>query len=146
MGRVQQRAGGGKVTTENLVAGNIKSGVTVTVKQGSKTVQSVTGKLLLKKITVYEFPAILRAELNVDIDMKAVLPDEYESLTRDNFAFSAMHVGAGGTGAFSTELAVNLTYDAGAGILHIGGRFDSWSAGGQATMHGSVICYYTASE
>ena len=46
MGQVLMRAGGGKVSTENLTAENIKSGVTVTVKQGSKTVQSVAGELI----------------------------------------------------------------------------------------------------
>lgn len=45
MGQVMQRAGGGKVSTTNLAAANIDNGVTVTVKQGSKTVQQVTGSL-----------------------------------------------------------------------------------------------------
>lgn len=43
MGQVMQRAGGGKVTTENLTADNVKSGVTVTVKQGSRVIQSIVG-------------------------------------------------------------------------------------------------------
>ena len=49
MGKIMQRAGGGKVTVEGLAAGKVKAGETVTIKQGSKVVQSVTGN--------YAFPA-----------------------------------------------------------------------------------------
>lgn len=38
-------AGGGKVTVTGLSAGTVKKGTTVTVKQGAKTVTSVTGNL-----------------------------------------------------------------------------------------------------
>lgn len=38
-------AGGGKVTVTGLTAGTVKKGTTVTVKQGAKTVTSVTGNL-----------------------------------------------------------------------------------------------------
>lgn len=45
MGKVQQRAGGGKVTVEGLAAEVVQKGSVVTVKQGSKTVQQLTGTL-----------------------------------------------------------------------------------------------------
>ena len=38
-------AAGGKVTVTGLTAGTVKKGTTVTVKQGAKTVTSVTGTL-----------------------------------------------------------------------------------------------------
>ena len=43
--------GGGKVTTENAYAGNIKNGVTVSVKQGSKVVEQVTGTYKGESVT-----------------------------------------------------------------------------------------------
>ena len=43
MGVVMQRAGSGKVTVEGLTADIVQAGKTVTVKQGSKVVQTVTG-------------------------------------------------------------------------------------------------------
>lgn len=43
MSKVQQAAGGGRVTVTGLTAGTVRSGVTVTVKQGSKIISSVTG-------------------------------------------------------------------------------------------------------
>ena len=52
------RGGGGKVTVSGLSAGVIKQGTTVTVKQGAKTIASVTGTLpdgnAAKKIAVGE--------------------------------------------------------------------------------------------
>lgn len=39
------KGGGGKVTVTGLTAGTVKKGTTVTVKQGAKTVTSVTGNL-----------------------------------------------------------------------------------------------------
>ena len=46
MSKVQQRAGGGKVTVEGLTADVVQAGNTVTVKQGSKVVQEVRGSYL----------------------------------------------------------------------------------------------------
>ena len=45
MGHVGTSAGGGRVTTTGLLSENIKAGETVTVKQGSKIVQNITGTL-----------------------------------------------------------------------------------------------------
>lgn len=87
MGKVQQRAGGGKATVENLAAGNVKSGVTVTVKQGSKTVQQVTGTLGLRMVNVGSY----RGSQNIPVT--ALLAQNglgVDDVTVNNFFISAV--------------------------------------------------------
>lgn len=43
MGKVLQRAGGGKATVEGLTADVVQAGKTITIKQGSKIIREVTG-------------------------------------------------------------------------------------------------------
>ena len=92
MGNVQQRAGGGKASTENLIAGNIKNGVTVTVKQGSKTVQSVTGTAG-KKILVGSFAGDMSITEKV-ITLSATSIPGWQDLTTENFVAVVTGVGS----------------------------------------------------
>lgn len=74
------RGGGGKVTVSGLSAGVIKQGTTVTVKQGAKTIASVTGTLpdgnAAKKIAVgYWFT-----------DTYATITANFKEATDQNFA------------------------------------------------------------
>ena len=53
MGEVSQRAGGGKVTVEGLTAEVVRAGKPVTVRQGSKVVQSLVGTLPVAVFALY---------------------------------------------------------------------------------------------
>lgn len=145
MGKVQQRAGGGKATVENLAAENLKSGVTVTVKQGSKTVQQVTGSLKVKRISVNSS--------NGNVDMKTLLPNAWKQLTIENFAYSSCSASCG---LWTVEAAMNwaslsvstsMSYNETTGILTISGSTSaSYSS---SANHGfnmgnarSIVCYY----
>lgn len=109
MSRVQQRAGGGKITVEGLAAGNIKKDVAVTVKQGSKTVQSVTGALQIKRADALYYSA---GAPNTSADMKAILPDIWQTLTTENFGVTYLVAGSN-----SGNTTVKWNYNNSTGIL-----------------------------
>ncbi len=83
MGKVQLRAGGGRVTVEGLAAGDLRSGTTVTVRQGSKVVQEVTGTLHLLQLQIGGAGSY---------NIKQLLPDVYQQLTAANFLFGDINV------------------------------------------------------
>lgn len=145
MGKVQQRAGGGKVTTEGLAAENIRDGVTVTVRQGSKTVQSVTGGLKVKRIDI--------PSSNGNVDMKTLLPDAWQQLTIDNFAYSSCSASskinntASEMSGRTISASTTLKYDSTTGILTISGSTQGHYypyAGHDWFVYSTrkVICYY----
>ncbi len=145
MGKVLMRAGGGRVSTENLTANNIKSGVTVSVKQGSKPVQSVTGSLKVKRINI--------PSANGNVDMKTILPDAWQQLTIENFAYSVCssytrtELGSGQFERRTFTASTSLAYDQSTGILTISGTTDrqETASAAHAFYWGntrSVVCYY----
>ncbi len=83
MGKILQCAGGGKVTVEGLAAGNLRSGATVTVKQGSKVVQQVTGSLAVRRVFVGSVTAT--GTTNVTYTLSATAVPGWQYLTADHF-------------------------------------------------------------
>lgn len=83
MSRVQQCAGGGKLTVEGLIPAVVQQGKTVTIKQGSKVVQSVTGSLAIRKVFV---GSITPPNFdNNTYTLSATSVPGWQHLTADNF-------------------------------------------------------------
>lgn len=85
--------GGGAVTTQNLTVGNIKSGVTISVLQGNKTIQKVVGsyKPTSKRVVVGSYSG------NRSIDVSSVISNAgltVSSVNANNFSFSKIWAGS----------------------------------------------------
>lgn len=79
-GTLNFKGGGGKVTVTGLAADAVKKGTTVTVKQGAKTIASVTGSYYSKLACLYSTDAVFTARYEVDseyidISMNSFRPD-----------------------------------------------------------------------
>ena len=141
MGQVLQRAGGGKVTVEGLTVDVVKSGASVTVKQGSKTVQTVTGTLNLK---VVDLGSVSNA---TTIDIKEVIAD-WGKLTSKNFVLAlekwsynrwsgTSQPPYGGRG-----YSPSVSYNNATGIVSISGTFSDSRSDCSASAVGHLYCYY----
>lgn len=148
MGNVQQQAGGGggKVTTENLTAENIKNGVTVTVKQGSKTVQSVTGTAG-KKILVGSFAGAMSTTQNV-ITLSATSIPGWQDLTTERFAAVITGVGSMFGNTLNTWMYLTmptLSYNSENGTLTVSNMNKMfWQDDAIRTLiyiRGNIYCY-----
>lgn len=148
MGRVQMRAGGGKVTTENLTADNVRNGVAVAVKQGSKTVQSLTGTLRMIRLSIGEAGSY---------DIKELLPDHWQQLTTDNFLFENVTVrgsinnqlGEGWLSYSGQTASATRSYDPATGVLTVtlsgSSRNIDYKHGAvyyNTSIAGTCVCWY----
>ncbi len=144
MGKAQQAAGGGLTAADRakLIPSNIRQGVTLF----EGTSKEVAGSLKVLRINV--------ASSNGTVDMKTILPNAWDTLTTDNFAFAACSSNIHSQGGylsngFDVTLNTSIAYNSSTGILTIGGYTSTNISGTSGakpavfTINRAIVCYYS---